>query len=83
MSEDAVLNAIMDNSGGKINIIIMHRFNRIVEKADTIITLNNGCVEEVGKHTELLNKRGFYFKLHSLQKKIVPRSYTVNARKKL
>lgn len=79
MSENSILNAIMDNSEEKINIIIMHRFNRIVEKADIIMILNNGYVEEKGKHAELLNNRGLYYKLYSLQNKIASHTNTLDS----
>ncbi|MDY2960561.1 MAG: ATP-binding cassette domain-containing protein [Hornefia sp.] len=46
MSENAILNAIMENSEEKIKIVIMHGFNKIVEKADSIMTLSNGCIKK-------------------------------------
>ncbi len=80
MSENAILNAIMENSEEKIRIVIMHRFNKIVEKADSIITLSNGCIEENGKHQELLNRIGLYYRLHSLQNEIVASTNKVNGK---
>lgn len=81
MSENAILNAIMENSEEKIKIVIMHRFNKIVEKADSIMTLSNGCIEENGKHQELLNRVGLYYRLHSLQNEIVASTNKINGEK--
>lgn len=47
MSENAILNAIMENSEKNIKIVIMHGFNKIVEKADSIMTLSNGCIKKM------------------------------------
>lgn len=72
MSENAILDAIMDDSKDVIKIVILHRFNKIVEKADGIITLKEGRVIENGKHMELLRNKSLYYELHSLQNEITP-----------
>lgn len=71
VSENAILNVILENSRDKIKLVILHRFNKIIEKADSIITLNDGCITENGTHQELLKKRDLYYELHSLQEQIV------------
>ena len=38
-----------------------------IEKADSIIVLENGSVAEVGNHDELMARRGLYFYLSSQQ----------------
>jgi ATP-binding cassette subfamily B multidrug efflux pump len=52
----------------RTSIIIAHRLSTI-EKADKIIVLHHGQVREIGKHEELLKKRGIYFKLYQMQYK--------------
>ncbi|HDL02578.1 MAG TPA: ABC transporter ATP-binding protein [candidate division Zixibacteria bacterium] len=47
-------------------IIIAHRLSTI-EKADKIIVLHHGRLREMGKHHELLEKKGIYYKLHQMQ----------------
>ena len=40
-------------------IIIAHRL-ATTQKADKIVVFNNGEIVEVGKHIDLLNKKGIY-----------------------
>jgi ATP-binding cassette subfamily B protein len=47
-------------------LVVAHRLST-VRNADRILVLNRGRIIESGNHNELLNKRGFYFKLHQLQ----------------
>lgn len=47
-------------------IIIAHRLSTI-EKADKIIVLHHGRLREIGRHHELLEKKGIYYKLHQMQ----------------
>ncbi len=47
-------------------IVIAHRLSTI-RKADKIIVLDRGEIREIGTHTELLNKGGFYAQLHEMQ----------------
>ena len=46
--------------------MIAHRLSTVHE-ADQIAVLERGKVVEVGTHTELLEKRGAYAKLHAMQ----------------
>jgi ATP-binding cassette, subfamily B, bacterial len=43
--------------------IIAHRLSTI-KQCDRIVVLDRGMVVEIGKHHELLEKRGIYFQLH-------------------
>jgi len=47
-------------------IIIAHRLSTI-EKADKIIVMHNGQVREIGKHKELMDKKGIYYRLYLMQ----------------
>jgi ATP-binding cassette subfamily B protein len=47
-------------------LVIAHRLSTI-RNADRIIVLHRGEVREIGSHTELLEKRGIYYRLYQLQ----------------
>ncbi len=51
---------------GKTTFIVAHRLSTI-KNADLILVMNSGKVIEQGKHNELLDKRGFYYKLYNSQ----------------
>lgn len=70
VSEDTVLNSIYNEVKNKISIIIMHRFNHVVTKSNKIIVLQNGKLEEMGTHNELLKNKHIYYKLYSIQNNI-------------
>ncbi|KHJ88540.1 ABC transporter, ATP-binding protein [Oesophagostomum dentatum] len=65
-SEHIVQEAIYKNLDGKSVILIAHRLST-VEKADKIIVINKGKVEQVGKHDELLRQPGTYATLVARQ----------------
>ena len=53
---------------GKSAVLISHRFST-VRMADRILVLENGQLEEIGSHEELLEKKGKYAELFTLQAK--------------
>ena len=51
---------------GRTAIVIAHRLSTI-ENADVILVVDNGKIVEQGNHSELIKKRGLYYKIHSSQ----------------
>jgi ATP-binding cassette subfamily B multidrug efflux pump len=65
-SERLIQHAIDTLIRGRTSIVIAHRLSTI-RKANQIIVLDKGEIREMGRHTELLAKKGHYFKLYQLQ----------------
>ena len=53
---------------GRTSFVIAHRLSTIRE-ADQILVINNGEIQERGTHAELLDQRGFYWRLSSRQQR--------------
>ena len=51
---------------GRTSILIAHRLQTIQE-ANRIIVLQNGRIQEIGTHDELMARKGIYFTLYELQ----------------
>lgn len=54
---------------GRTSFVIAHRL-KTIENADRILVINQGEILESGTHQELLQKKGFYFKMYESQFKI-------------
>ena len=67
-NEDRINRALDHLMKGKTVFVIAHRLNTI-QNADQIILLNNGNIEEIGTHLELLKKRGHYYTMIQEQEK--------------
>ncbi len=65
-SEMMIQHAIDTLIRGRTSIVIAHRLSTI-RKANKIIVLDKGEIIETGTHEELLQKGGFYSKLHEMQ----------------
>jgi ATP-binding cassette subfamily B protein len=65
-SEQMIEKAIDKLIAGRTSIVIAHRLSTI-QRADKIIVLDKGEIKEMGTHSELLAKGGFYAKLHQMQ----------------
>jgi subfamily B ATP-binding cassette protein MsbA len=59
----AALNTLME---GRTTLVIAHRLSTI-RSADKIVVLESGQIVEIGRHEELLARRGVYRKLYDLQ----------------
>ncbi len=65
-SEKLIQDAFWKVSKDKTTVIIAHRLSSIT-KADKIVVMENGQIEEVGTHKSLLAKKGLYSKFWKLQ----------------
>jgi ATP-binding cassette, subfamily B, multidrug efflux pump len=65
-SEQLIQHAIDTLIAGRTSIVIAHRLSTIL-KANQIIVLDKGEIKEIGNHTTLLEKAGFYANLHKMQ----------------
>jgi len=65
-SESLVQEAILNLMKNRTSIVIAHRLSTI-KYADMICVVHEGKIVERGKHTELLKKKGYYYRLHNLQ----------------
>jgi len=67
-TELLIQDALQKMIKGRTTIVIAHRLSTI-QHADKIIVLHKGRIREMGKHQELLNKKGLYYRLYQLQYK--------------
>jgi subfamily B ATP-binding cassette protein MsbA len=65
-SERIVQEALENLMKNRTSIVIAHRMST-VKNADLIVVLSKGEIIEKGKHDELLELKGIYFKLCQLQ----------------
>lgn len=64
ISQSLIQNAIQRIVKDHTVILIAHRLSTIVN-ADKIVVLDDGIIKETGKHSELIAKNGFYWKLYN------------------
>ncbi|CAB3398371.1 unnamed protein product [Caenorhabditis bovis] len=65
-SEHVVQRALENASRGRTTIVVAHRLSTI-RNADQIIVMKGGEIMEVGKHDDLLKKKGLYHELLNAQ----------------
>ena len=65
-TEHEVQDALEHAGKGRTVISIAHRLSSISD-AEKIVVLEEGCIVEMGRHNELLKKRGRYYDLWNLQ----------------
>jgi ATP-binding cassette subfamily B protein len=61
-NEAKINNALDELMKDKTVFVIAHRLNTI-QQADQIMLLNNGTIEEIGNHNNLMNQKGHYYKM--------------------
>jgi len=66
VSERLVQQAIDEVCRDRTTLVIAHRLSTI-QKADKIVVLEKGEIVEIGPHEELIEKNGYYARLHSMQ----------------
>lgn len=66
LTEQKIQRAFREIMKGRTSFVIAHRLSTIRD-ADMIIVMNHGQVIEQGKHDELLQAGGLYFKLYNSQ----------------
>jgi len=67
-TEQLIQTAMETMMENRTSIVIAHRLSTI-QNADQIIVMHHGIVREMGKHQELLQEKGLYYKLYQLQYK--------------
>ena len=65
-SEEIVQEALDKLMVGRTSFVIAHRLSTIVH-ADKIVVLDNGRVQEMGTHQELMQTGGLYSHLYNIQ----------------
>ena len=66
-TEHEIQNDLENLMKDRTSIIIAHRLSTIMS-ADRIVVMEKGKIVQIGKHRELINKRGVYSQLWKLQK---------------
>ncbi|MBX3021684.1 MAG: ABC transporter ATP-binding protein [Bdellovibrionales bacterium] len=66
VSEKAIQKATEVATRGRTSVIIAHRLSTILH-CDLIVVLDKGQIVEMGRHAELLQQRGRYYELYTLQ----------------
>ncbi|HEX9080025.1 MAG TPA: ABC transporter transmembrane domain-containing protein [Desulfuromonadaceae bacterium] len=65
-SEQMVQKALDNLMANRTTFVIAHRLSTVLH-ADRIVVLEGGRIVESGSHDDLLNRKGLYNRLHSLQ----------------
>jgi ATP-binding cassette subfamily B protein len=66
LTESSIQRGMETLMTGRTSFVIAHRLSTI-RKADRILFIKDGSIVEMGSHTELLQKRGLYFRLYTQQ----------------
>ena len=66
LTEKAIQDAISTVTQGRTSFVIAHRLST-VRDADVILVMRDGKVVERGTHQELLDRKGYYYRLYTQQ----------------
>ena len=66
VSEMYIQKAMVPLLNGRTSFVIAHRLSTVLA-ADQIFVIENGHIEEMGRHEELIKKEGLYKKLYDTQ----------------
>ena len=69
-NEKLILDTIMEISKNKSLLLITHRLVAM-NKFDEIIVMRNGRIAEQGNEFDLINRKGYYYKMVNAQKQII------------
>ena len=65
-TELRIQKALLRLMKGRTSFVIAHRLSTIRD-ADKVVVIDSGEIVEQGSHQELLDKRGFYYRLYVSQ----------------
>ncbi len=65
-SEALVASALQNLMAGRTTVVIAHRLST-VRRADRIVVLENGTINDIGSHDDLMARLGTYRRLYDLQ----------------
>ncbi len=68
-SESLIQNSLNELMKGRTTFVIAHRLSTI-RRANQILVVENGRIQEQGNHDELIAKKGRYFELYTYQARI-------------
>lgn len=77
VSEKVVQEALDSLCQNRTTVVIAHRLSTI-QNADQIVALDQGKIQEVGTHEELIAQNGYYAKLYAMQFKNSPLKLTMD-----
>ena len=70
INEKEIMQTLYEYAETKTVLIITHKLFHL-ENADCIFVMQNGKIIESGKHSELISKRGYYYKMLELEAGII------------
>jgi len=68
-SESFIQESLKNLLQGRTTFVIAHRLSTI-RQADQILVIENGSIQEQGRHEELIEKKGRYYQLYTYQARI-------------